>query len=148
MRGPHQLAVHTWFANDHCSTSNSSAINTNMAINMMQYSVYGTEKDACEQDATCTGSYCLEDDHGDCTLSHSRIYELLQAENDTDIPAVVLKMSEIDDLVETCEETATDQEECHGNHTQAAKQSCQGTGTGTYFDLLLNAMHSNPCTTL
>ena len=135
----------TWFANGtYCSTSNSSAINTNMAINMMQYSVYGTEKDACEQDATCTGSYCLEDDHGDCTLSHSRIYELLQAENDTDIPAVVLKMSEIDDLVETCEETATDQEECHGNHTQAAKQSCQGTGTGTYFDLLLNAMHSNP----
>ena len=135
----------TWFANGtYCSTSNSSAINTNMAINMMRYSVYGTEKDACEQDATCTGSYCLEDDHGDCTLSHSRIYELLQAENDTDIPAVVLKMSEIDDLVETCEETATDQEECHGNHTQAAKQSCQGTGTGTYFDLLLNAMHSNP----
>ena len=120
-----------------------------MAINMMQYSVYGTEKDACEQDATCTGSYCLEDDHGDCTLSHSRIYELLQAENDTDIPAVVLKMSEIGDLVEGVRRRRRRIKKSATATTPRRRSSLvRSTGTGTYFDLLLNACIRTPCTTL
>ena len=131
----------TW-NNGVCFPTSSSVMNNFMAIQLMQNSVFGAEDDACQQDTSCAGTYCVENDYDygtGCGLSDARKYELLQAESDPNIPALVMKMWETDASVETCEATATNPQDCEVNSIQEAKTSCQGTGTGTYFDEILNA---------
>jgi hypothetical protein len=130
----------TW-NNPGCLPTSSSVIYNFMAIQQMEYSVFGAQDDACQQDTSCAATYCVENDYGTgCELSGARKYELLQAESDPNIPDLVMKMWEIDASVETCEATAVNPQDCEVNSIQEAQASCQGTGTGPYFDEILNAI--------